>query len=237
MEYADNSDENRSTSKISSKPQLAVVFIKGFLTDKGVECYPKELVPSNAKVYCVYPSSVGSIHDRVCEVFYELVGGRVDYGEEHSTFHGHDRYGREFGQGVLPKWDEDHPVIIIGHSFGGLTAYALQTYLEEKRFLGYQHSNHRWIKGIITVGSAFNGSLRMYMGGLHLASPRMVYWASVGHILVLWIQLWEYFNHPYLLNNIHNFDQGESDDLSLILRFFIIFGFIFRRVLAIWQSQ
>ena len=83
------------TQPVSSS-ELTVVFIKGFLTDKGVECYPKELVPSHARVYCVYPSSVGSIHDRVCEVFYELVGGRVDYGEEHSRFHGHDRYGRHF---------------------------------------------------------------------------------------------------------------------------------------------
>ncbi len=200
-----NSDEESEVDK-----DLFVVFIKGFISDKGVQSYPQECVPPYAKVINVYPSSVGSIHDRVCEVFYELIGGRVDYGEEHSSYHGHDRFGREFSQGLLPQWDEDHPIIVIGHSFGGLTAYALQTYLEEKRFASHPHTNHRWVKGLVTVCSPLNGSLRVYVAGLHVASPWMLYWGTIGHLLMILVHVLEYWQHPWLLKAIHDFDQGIS---------------------------
>ncbi|KIK70757.1 hypothetical protein GYMLUDRAFT_291035 [Collybiopsis luxurians FD-317 M1] len=52
-------------------------------------------------------SSVGpvsSLHDRACELYYSLVGGTVDYGEEHSILHSHSRFGRTHAQGLYPHW-------------------------------------------------------------------------------------------------------------------------------------
>jgi hypothetical protein len=39
---------------------------------------------SNNPVLSVWPSGFSSLHDRACEIFYQIKGGTVDYGEEHS---------------------------------------------------------------------------------------------------------------------------------------------------------
>ena len=85
----------------------------------------------------MYPSGASSIHDRVCQIFYELVGGQVDYGEEHSRFHNHAQFGKIFSRGKYEVWSEENPIILVGHSFGGVTARALQAYLANSRFPGY----------------------------------------------------------------------------------------------------
>ena len=43
------------------------------------------------------------------EFFYQIKGGTVDYGKEHSARHGHARFGRTF-PGLYPAWDAQHPV-------------------------------------------------------------------------------------------------------------------------------
>lgn len=42
---------------------------------------------SNNPVLCVWPSGFSSLHDRACEIFYQIKGGTVDYGEEHSKLY------------------------------------------------------------------------------------------------------------------------------------------------------
>jgi len=44
--------------------------------------------------------------------------------------------GRTFS-GVYPEWDAEHPVHLVGHSFGGNTVAALQKYLEDKVSLSF----------------------------------------------------------------------------------------------------
>jgi len=44
----------------------------------------RELQRVNPNHVLVDVGGVSSDHDRACEVFYQLVGGRVDYGEEHA---------------------------------------------------------------------------------------------------------------------------------------------------------
>lgn len=77
--------------------------------------------------YTVVKPSVGplsSAWDRACEMYAQLTGTRVDYGEAHSKECGHDRYGLDYtGRGLLGNytWDAEHKLNLLGHSFGGAT--------------------------------------------------------------------------------------------------------------------
>ena len=62
---------------------------------------------------------------RACQIFYELKGGTVCYGQEHSRVHGHACHGETL-VGKFPAWGEDRPIHIVGHSYGGQTARVLQ---------------------------------------------------------------------------------------------------------------
>ncbi len=74
----------------------------------------------------VYEASVGpfsSAWDRACELYAQLTGTVVDYGEAHSKAHNHDRYGYSYeGKALMGEnWDAETPINIMGHSFGGPT--------------------------------------------------------------------------------------------------------------------
>lgn len=78
--------------------------------------------------YSIYAASVGpasSCWDRACELYARLIGGPVDYGKAHSDKHKHRRYGRYHDSGILEKWDKDHKIHLVGHSFGGNTVRML----------------------------------------------------------------------------------------------------------------
>jgi triacylglycerol lipase len=65
---------------------------------------------------------ISSFHDRACEVFAHIKGAKINYGAEHSAAAGHTQTSRDFtGQGLVPDWSEDNPVILIGHSAGAQT--------------------------------------------------------------------------------------------------------------------
>ena len=77
---------------------------------KGLEAYAASVAPQ------------GSAWDRACELYAQLSGTRTDYGAAHAAAYGHDRYGRDFtGQPLIPTWDDDTKLVLIGHSFGGAT--------------------------------------------------------------------------------------------------------------------
>ena len=99
-----------------------------------------------------------ALHDRACEVFAEIIGARVDYGEKHSREAGHARYARDFsGQAFVPGWSAENPVILVGHSAGALTALKLQKLLAND-FWGVG-SRADWIEVVVSVAGALNGSL------------------------------------------------------------------------------
>ena len=106
--------------------------------------------------YDVYVASIGPIssaHDRCCELFAQLTGSRVDYGQAHADScnaeYGaagyelsHSRYGRDYtGQRKIENWgpvyDEagkvtgwyNNKINLVGHSFGGPTAMEFVEYL------------------------------------------------------------------------------------------------------------
>ena len=78
--------------------------------------------------YDVAAASVGPISgvwDRACELYAQLTGTRTDYGAAHAARFGHRRYGRYYENALAPDWSADHPVDLVGHSFGGTTARLL----------------------------------------------------------------------------------------------------------------
>ena len=65
---------------------------------------------------CVGP--VSSAWDNACELYAQLMGTRVDYGEAHSKAHGHNRYGRTYKKPLCEGFGE-RKIHLIGHSHGG----------------------------------------------------------------------------------------------------------------------
>ena len=182
----------------SSTKKIVVVFINGFLSPNNWVSYPEHMIPPHVQMISVYPSPTGSFHDRVCQIFYELKGGTVDYGEEHSNYHGHHRYGKHFPIGKYPQWSAENPIVLIGHSLGGMTAWVFQNYLAEKMFPGHD-TDASWIKSLIGVTSPYNGTLKVYETGIRLKQPPIFHWASPGYWISFMVHLGESFDYrPWL---------------------------------------
>ena len=93
----------------------------------------------NEQGYEVHAPSVGPVSstwDRACELYAQLTGTRVDYGEAHSAAHNHERFGREYSEPLVAQWGEKInggqrvKINLIGHSFGGATVRLLSSLLE-----------------------------------------------------------------------------------------------------------
>lgn len=77
---------------------------------QGIDAYAASVAPQ------------GSAWDRACELYAQLAGVKTDYGAAHAAAYKHDRYGRDFtGHQLIPTWDDDTQLVLIGHSFGGAT--------------------------------------------------------------------------------------------------------------------
>lgn len=93
----------------------------------------------NSQGYEAYEASVGpfsSTWDRACELYAQLTGTTVDYGEAHSKAHNHERFGRAYTTQLAPGWGTKTKggqlikVNLVGHSFGGATVRMLASLLE-----------------------------------------------------------------------------------------------------------
>ncbi len=85
----------------------------------------KYLENNNIEAYDVSVGPLSSAWDNACEIYAQLTGTTVDYGEAHSKAHGHDRFGRTYTEPIVPDWSEDKKVHLIGHSHGGQGARLL----------------------------------------------------------------------------------------------------------------
>ena len=86
--------------------------------------------------YNVFEVSVGPVSsnwERAVEAYTQLKGGQVDYGKGHSNKFGiiQKPEGKVY-KGLDPKWGENNPIHIIGHSMGGQTARMLQYLLSSQ---------------------------------------------------------------------------------------------------------
>ncbi|KAG7389496.1 hypothetical protein PHYBOEH_007429 [Phytophthora boehmeriae] len=113
----------------------------------------KELEQTNPNHILVDVGSVSSDHDRACEVFYQLMGGR------------HERYGETFSTPLHPNWSADNPVHLLGHSFGSTTAIELFQMLSADYFgVG---SSYKWVKSITCIAGPLTGSTLTHMIGMN----------------------------------------------------------------------
>ncbi|KAI9597392.1 hypothetical protein BDF19DRAFT_434928 [Syncephalis fuscata] len=112
--------------------------------------------PTQRRVLFVTPGCSSSLHDRACEIFYQLKGGIVDYGEKHACQFDHARFGRGY-RGLYPQWSAEKPIHFIGHSLGGNTLLALQQLLTEKHFSDHATSPDMMVS-LTALCSPLNGT-------------------------------------------------------------------------------
>lgn len=128
-----------------------------YLSDGGIECYAASVGP------------MSSAWDQACELYAQLTGTRVDYGEAHSKKHGHKRFGRTYSLPLFNGWSKEKKIHLIGHSFGGNASRMLAHLLtygspEEKERSGADISplftgNHEeLICSVTAICSPLNGT-------------------------------------------------------------------------------
>lgn len=128
------------------------------LNEQGVETYAPAVGP------------LSSSWDRACELYAQLMGTVVDYGEAHSKAHGHDRYGFSYeGKAIMGEpWDMEEKINLVGHSFGGATTRLFTSLLaygceEEIAATGEETSElfkggHDSVHACISLSAPHNGS-------------------------------------------------------------------------------
>jgi triacylglycerol lipase len=147
----------------------------GFAYWGGTSDLEQELNDAGFRVHSSRIGPVSSLHDRACELYAYIRGGRVDYGEAHSSEAGHNRWGREY-PGVYPEWgsvDPDtgqrHKVHLIGHSMGGQTSRLLVQLLAEGRqeereasgdavSLLFAGAGNDWVHSVVTLSTPHDGT-------------------------------------------------------------------------------
>lgn len=132
--------------------------------------------------HAVYAAGVGAISsnwDRAAELYAQIKGGCVDYGQQHvlkydppgqpqkpagkcwaaDAAHNPEHYPLAF----YPQWDASHPIHLIGHSQGGTTIRALVELLEhgaagEGDGELFKGGKAGWVKSVTTISAPHNGT-------------------------------------------------------------------------------
>lgn len=133
--------------------------------------------------YFVEEATVGpfsSAWDRACELYAQLMGTTVDYGESHSKSHGHERYGRTYSTPLVENWGTEtdggqtRKINLIGHSFGGNTVTLFTSILEYGSEAEMQASpddcspfftggKGEYVNSVTTLCAPHNGSTLFYV--------------------------------------------------------------------------
>ncbi|OJT11957.1 Lipase [Trametes pubescens] len=179
---------------------IPLVIVEGFLGSAGAvvwgnfEEHSNYACQSNGeqkrRTIFVSVGPVSSLHDRACELFYLMVGGIVDYGEQHSQENGHAQLGRTNETGLYPEWSVDRPLHFLGHSIGGPTIVKLQ-WLLTTGFFGTGYSADM-ILSLNTVSAPFRGTQLVYSLGEDTCDAPTVRPFSPGDILAKGVHLAAY---------------------------------------------
>ncbi|CAH8832305.1 unnamed protein product [Trichobilharzia szidati] len=116
------------------------------------------ICPGNLSILTANPSPVASHHDRACEVFAQLTGTVVDYGQEHSKSFKHSRWGNDYSgkSALFPEWGSSSPVHFICHSGAVNTVRVLQKLLEIDFW--NRRTSAEWILSVTSINGALNES-------------------------------------------------------------------------------
>ena len=138
---------------------------------EGEGNFVKLLAENGYEAYAVSVGPVNSAWDRACEIYAQLTGTVVDYGEAHSKAHNHARYGRSFeGKPLMGRvWNIDEPLNLIGHSFGGPASRlfaSLMAYGDEAEIAAtgedtsplFTGGHSKSVHSVITLSGCHNGS-------------------------------------------------------------------------------
>tara|TARA_B100000945_G_C20411704_1_gene612912 strand:+ start:741 stop:1898 length:1158 start_codon:yes stop_codon:yes gene_type:complete len=122
-----------------------------------------ELKQNHYEVYTVSVGPISTNYDRAIEVFYQIKGGQLDYGEKRSTALNTEQLPKsKIYDGFYNNWDSNNPIHIIAHSQGGQTAKMLEKLLTsvDKHESSYLLANSLtgWIASITTISTPHNGS-------------------------------------------------------------------------------
>lgn len=137
--------------------------LSAHLEEQGIEVYEPSLGPFSSN------------WDRVCELYAQLTGTRVDYGEAHSKMHNHDRYGETFTTPLVENWGgkinggQKVKINLVGHSFGGAAVRTLAYLLKygdktERDTSGkdvsplFEGGKGDWVFSVTTLCAPHNGS-------------------------------------------------------------------------------
>lgn len=129
------------------------------LNKEGFNCYDASVAPQ------------GSAWDRACELYAQLTGTITDYGAEHSARCGHNRFGPDFSkEALIPQWDENHKINLLGHSFGGVTVRLLAHLMaqgskaeqdatpQEELSPLFKGGHEDWIYSVTALAAPHNGT-------------------------------------------------------------------------------
>ena len=202
------------SASASAKNNHPIVLVHGFLgfgpeqfTRSGFKYWGgfddiAEHMRSHQGKHTVLVSSVGSISsswDRTAELYYQIKGGCVDYGDTHTTRFQHLEERRPPGKcwaadpsnnpenhpiALYPAWDEQHPIHLLGHSQGGQTIRSLIQLLEHGSPHGdegggelYKGGKIGWVVSATTISAPHDGtSLRDAIGEF---APLAMDWAAL----------------------------------------------------------
>lgn len=202
-----------TAAQTSDLPPLIIV--QGFLSpasdwiwgnfqdhfSEGEQAFRSQLSDCSNKTRRIIFAPLGpcsSLHDRACELFYALKGGRIDYGKEHSKQHRHSRFGRYYPScsALYPEFDANHPAHFLGHSLGGTTLSKLQQLLREGFFDHILNrdeekneeerspsGNEAAILSITSISSPFHGTPLVYLLGSQPLTYPSVRFFSIGNFL------------------------------------------------------
>ena len=130
-----------------------------YLNGEGYPCVSADVTPG------------AGCWDRACELYAQLTGTRVDYGAAHAARCHHARYGKNYKlKPIMTNFDQDHPINLFGHSFGGATILQFLQLMhagsEAERAATtdgslsdlFKGGKGDWIHAIVTLSAPLNGT-------------------------------------------------------------------------------